>query len=55
MTEDAGEALRNKLSGFPHLTKGEIQRIETSKQELDQGNFLTNSQADKLVDEWLKV
>ena len=55
MVEEAIEILRDKLNCFPHLTKWQVQRIENAKKELDEGHFLTNSQADKIVDEWLKT
>lgn len=55
MVEQAIEMLRDKLSSFPQLSKGQLQRIENAKKELDKGNYLTNSQADKIVDEWLKT
>jgi len=37
----------------PQLSKEQIQRIEGSKQQIKQGNFLTNEQADKIVEKWL--
>ncbi len=37
----------------PVLTQWQIDRIEKAKQELDAGNFLTNEQADELVEKWL--
>lgn len=37
----------------PQLSKGQVQRIEESKQQIKQGQFLTNEQADKLVEKWL--
>lgn len=55
MVEEAIEMLRDKLSRFPRLSKDRLQRIEDAKKELDAGNYLTNSQADKIVDEWLKT
>jgi hypothetical protein len=55
MVEQAIEMLRDKLSGFPPLSRGQRQRIEKAKKELDKGNYLTNSQADKIVDEWLRT
>ncbi|NBV14667.1 MAG: hypothetical protein EBS07_11455 [Sphingobacteriia bacterium] len=35
------------------LPKTQIKRIEESKEQISKGNFLTNTQADKLVDKWL--
>lgn len=37
----------------PQLSKEQIQRIEESKQQIKQENFLTNEQADKIVEKWL--
>jgi len=37
----------------PNLAPEQIQRIEESKQQIKQGNFLTNEQADKIVEKWL--
>ncbi len=41
------------LSDQPQLSKEQIQRIEESKQQIKQGNFLTNEPADKIVEKWL--
>ena len=41
-------------SGQPKLSKVQSLRINESKQQIKQGKFLTNEQADKLVDRWLK-
>ena len=38
----------------PKLSKAQILRIKESKEQIKQGKFLTNEQADKLVDRWLK-
>jgi anti-sigma28 factor (negative regulator of flagellin synthesis) len=54
MVEEALEMLRQKLTRFPHLSGWQLQRIENAKKDIDEGNYLTNSQADKIVDEWLK-
>jgi len=40
-------------SSQPKLSKEQIQRIDESKEQISKGNFLTNAQADKLVDKWL--
>jgi len=40
-------------SAIPDLTEEQIQRIEESKEQIRKGNFLTNSEADKLVEKWL--
>lgn len=37
----------------PKLSAGQINRIEESKQQIRNGNFVTNEQADKLVEKWL--
>jgi hypothetical protein len=37
----------------PTLTEWQIERIEKAKKEMDTGNFLTNEQADELVEKWL--
>jgi hypothetical protein len=41
-------------SKSPKLSKAQTKRIEESKEQIRKGNFLTNAQADKLVDKWLK-
>ena len=41
-------------SNQPKLKKEQIQRIDESKEQIRNGNFLTNNQADKLVERWLK-
>jgi hypothetical protein len=40
-------------SDNPKLTKAQNKRIGESKEQIRNGNFLTNAQADKLVDKWL--
>jgi hypothetical protein len=40
-------------SNQPKLSKEQIQRIDESKEQIRKGNFLTNDQADKLVERWL--
>jgi len=40
-------------SDQPKLSKEQIQRIEESKQQIKQRNFLTNEQADKIVEKWI--
>ena len=39
----------------PKLSKIQIARIKESKEQIKQGKSLTNEQADKLVDRWLKA
>lgn len=41
------------ISDQPNLAPEQIQRIEESKQQIHEGNFLTNEQADQLVNKWL--
>ncbi|MCP4215574.1 MAG: hypothetical protein GY765_13050 [bacterium] len=53
MVEEAIEMLRDRLDPFSRLTKEQLQRIENAKKELNDGNYLTNSRADTIVDEWL--
>ncbi len=40
-------------SGQPVLSQEQIKRIDESKEQIRTGNFLTNDQADKLVERWL--
>lgn len=42
------------LSAEPTLSQYQINRIETSKSQIENGNFLTNKQADNLIDRWLR-
>ncbi len=37
----------------PNLITDQIRRIEESKQQISEGKFLTNEQADQLVNKWL--
>jgi len=55
MVEDALEMLRDKLNSFPHLSKGQLQRIASAKTAFDKGNYITNSHADQRADEWLNT
>lgn len=41
-------------SSQPKLTKFQVARINESKNQIKSGNFLTNDEADKLVESWLK-
>jgi hypothetical protein len=43
------------ISEEPILSKSQKERIEKSKSEIKAGNFLTNQQADNLVDKWVKL
>lgn len=38
----------------PFLTDYNIHRLEKSKKQIQDGNFLTNDQANNLIDKWLK-
>lgn len=40
-------------SDEPTLSKHQIERIAESKEQIRSGKFLTNEQADSLVDKWL--
>ncbi|PKL33029.1 MAG: hypothetical protein CVV45_09720 [Spirochaetae bacterium HGW-Spirochaetae-10] len=37
----------------PHLSPNQILRIEESTQQIREGLYVTNEEADALVDEWL--
>ncbi|MDB5014399.1 MAG: hypothetical protein JWQ25_2601 [Daejeonella sp.] len=37
----------------PELSDSQLKRIEESKEQINNGKFLTNEQADSLVDKWL--
>ena len=41
------------LSAVPILSLYQIERLEKSKAQIKAGKFLTNQQADSLVDKWL--
>lgn len=36
------------------LTEEQIQRIENANKSIDDGDYLTNEQADELISKWLK-
>jgi len=42
-----------RLSTIPKISDDQIERILESDDQIEKGNFLTNEEADKLVDEWL--
>jgi len=42
-------------SDRPELSKEQIRRIDESKEQIRKGNYLTNDQADKLVEKWLNA
>ena len=37
----------------PELSDNQLKRIDESKEQINNGKFLTNDQADSLVDRWL--
>lgn len=37
------------------LSDSQIQKIENSRKQIDDGNFLTQEEMDKKVEEWLNV
>ncbi|MDQ3022252.1 MAG: hypothetical protein M3R36_17020 [Bacteroidota bacterium] len=45
---------RYKLSSFPKLSDWQMERILESDKQIESGNFLTNEEADKLAEEWVK-
>ena len=57
--EDFLQAVKNIVdrkyipSANPKLSKSQIDRIEESKAQIRNGKFLSNKEADKLVDKWL--
>lgn len=42
------------LSKIPKISDTQMKRILESDNQIEKGNFITNEEADKLVDEWLK-
>lgn len=42
------------ITAEPILSPYQIERIEKSKAQIEAGKFLTNQQANNLVDKWLK-
>lgn len=42
------------VSAEPILSPYQIERIKNAKADIKAGNFLTNQQADNLVNKWLK-
>ena len=38
----------------PKLSDNQVERIEESKEQIRSGQYLSNEQADSLVDKWLK-
>jgi len=45
---------RYRLSTVPKVSDDQVKRILESDDQIKKGNFLTNEEADKLVDEWLR-
>jgi len=42
------------LSTIPKVSDNQMKRILESEDQIEKGNFLTNEEADKLVNEWLR-
>ena len=40
---------------MPRLTQAQIDRIDESRRQIEAGQFLTNEQADAIVDKWLNA
>lgn len=38
----------------PKLTEGQLKRIKKSEEQIINGDFLTNAEADKAIDKWLE-
>jgi len=45
---------KNKNAEPPKLTDWQIKRIEESEQQIARGEFYTEEEANKLVEEWFK-
>ena len=41
-------------SAEPELSDWQLKRIHESEKQISQGNSLTNEEADKIIDKWLK-
>ena len=46
--------LENKNAEPPKLTDWQIKRIEESEQQIARGEFYTEEEANKMVEEWFK-
>lgn len=42
----------NRIS--PKLTKDQIKKIEQAKKQIENKQYLTNEEADRIIDKWLK-
>lgn len=41
-------------SSVPKMSDWQLKRIRESEKQISQGDFLTNEEADKIIDKWLK-
>jgi len=39
---------------FPELSDIQLKRIKESEEQIENGEFLTNEQVDKIIDKWLE-
>lgn len=46
--------LKNKNAKAPKLTDWQLKRIEESENQLTRGEFYTEEEANKIVEEWFK-
>lgn len=46
--------LKNKNAKIPKLTDWQLKRIEESEKQLMRGEFYTEEEANKIVEEWFK-
>jgi predicted transcriptional regulator len=44
-----------EISSDPKLSEWQIKRIKSAKKQIKQGNFLTNEQANNVIDKWLNT
>jgi len=42
------------ISAQPKLTKSQVKRIEEAKKQIQKGEYISEKEADNLVEEWLK-
>ena len=45
---------KHNPSDFPKLSELQIERIKDSENQIENGDFFTNEQADKIIDKWLE-
>ncbi len=43
-----------RVASIPKVSDNQMERILESNDQIEKGNFLSNEDADKLVDEWLR-